>query len=533
MESLIKERISGGDDCINVNLPHLGLGDEVIQSLLSSIEQTALKMERRKQTAVSLVLEMNFFTSAGLKILLERFLLWQTAPNAALSCLHLKRIRFHMNRLDDAAATHLATYMRACLSNARLPSEIHLSHNRLTSKGARDLIVCAGALYPRVLENKLCVPLWLRLEYNVVDAKATLSDVGETVRVCKGLSTGVGASFGRGRGRGGGRVGSRLHTPAKCSAGVCLVNNSFVAQRKDGSTPASTSLMNVHLPYFHEQQTHYGAKCVSLSSLVKQGSLPQQGGSSGTVEFSECLGTKKGEGGAKPTPNKNAPPLHLSPPTSTSKLYVVLDTSAVLRMSSSSSSPQHLTFSSLGFSCNNSPPPGLAQESSVVFVLLETVLQQLDNQKSKAGLGALVNVFMKLYPVLQERGALIRLLSEDAEDVVRSGGANVCTVPGCRLPQGKFDSDGMIIDCSLTLLRALGGGGGGVMLLTADIYMRNRGLEVGMPTVLLESFKGKWGGSVPFTAATFLSSLPTALVEGGGRGTSTPSAPQGSPSPTS
>ena len=66
-----------------------------------------------------------------------------------------------------------------------------------------------------------------------------------------------------------------------------------------------------------------------------------------------------------------------------------------------------------------------------------------------------VNGFMKIYPILERAGALVRLLSEDVEDVVRAGGANVTTRPGCRLADGRLDSDGLIIDATLVIARSL------------------------------------------------------------------------------
>jgi hypothetical protein len=61
---------------------------------------------------------------------------------------------------------------------------------------------------------------------------------------------------------------------------------------------------------------------------------------------------------------------------------------------------------------------------------------------------ATVNAFMRLYPQLEAAGALVRLLAEDLEDQVRSGGRHVATAPGVRTPDGRFDSDGMIVDAA-------------------------------------------------------------------------------------
>lgn len=238
-----------------------------------------------------------------------------------------------------------------------------------------------------------------------------------------------------------------------------------------------------------------------------------------------------------------------------STLYIVLDTSAVIRMMEEHGTnafgfqglgllrdQQHAQRQQPGGGDGTALASALVQQRhprSVVFVLLETVLQQLDDNKkpiagpassssfarpasSHAGnIRTTINAFMRLYPVLESSGALIRLLSEDAEDRVRCGGYHVATSPGVRLPDGRFDSDGLIIDSSLVLLRGLIDGAAAAataaaaaaanqatasplapastsapapsaLLLTSDVRMRNRAREAGMPSSLWEDLEGRW-----------------------------------------
>lgn len=97
-------------------------------------------------------------------------------------------------------------------------------------------------------------------------------------------------------------------------------------------------------------------------------------------------------------------------------------------------------------------------------------------------------------------------------------GANVVSQPGCRKSDGKFDSDGVIIDASLLVLRSLVSATAPVgadapehaklILLTADVAMRNRAMGVGLPSALWEDVNRNFALSVTLTTATLLDALP-------------------------
>jgi hypothetical protein len=125
---------------------------------------------------------------------------------------------------------------------------------------------------------------------------------------------------------------------------------------------------------------------------------------------------------------------------------------------------------------------------------------------------------MRLYPQLESVGALVRLAAEDVEDAVRAG-ANVVSQPGCRRADGKFDSDGVIIDASLLVLRSLvsaatpgGADAPGehakLLLLTADVAMRNRAMGVGLPSALWEDVNRNFATAKTLTTLTLIDALP-------------------------
>jgi hypothetical protein len=221
----------------------------------------------------------------------------------------------------------------------------------------------------------------------------------------------------------------------------------------------------------------------------------------------------------------------VSPPTLSpspvSPLYIILDTSAVVRLWDRAATSA-FTFAHLGAN---------GASRGAVWVLLDTVLQQLDDGKrGSPQMARAVNGFMRAYPALESAGALVRLAAEDVEDIVRSGGAHVATRPGCRNADGRFDSDGVIIDASLVVTRALVGTGAAAILLTADVGMRARARGARMPAALWEDVATNWTsilGDPPLSADAFLAALPKEdrLILLGGAAIAAKTVTNGSPPP--
>jgi hypothetical protein len=199
-----------------------------------------------------------------------------------------------------------------------------------------------------------------------------------------------------------------------------------------------------------------------------------------------------------PLPSRANSPVSASP---VSPIYVILDTSAVIRMWDRADS-SFFTFKHLGVT---------GAKTGVVWVLLDTVLQQLDaGKRARPDFGAAVNGFMRAYPALEAAGALVRLAAEDVEDSVRSGGANVATRPGCRSPDGRFDSDGVIIDAALVVARALGNTSSAVILLTDDAGMRARARGARLSASLWHQVAANYAllRNPALSADAFLAALP-------------------------
>mmetsp|Transcript_109124 Transcript_109124/g.307635 ORF Transcript_109124/g.307635 Transcript_109124/m.307635 type:complete len:774 (+) Transcript_109124:138-2459(+) len=86
--------------------------------------------------------------------------------------------------LQDDTMLHLADYL-AGLVPIRVPHEIHLSHNEMTSIGFQMIIQVLELKY---LEVKPSVPLWLRIEGNVID-QACVQELVDAGRCCLANTT--------------------------------------------------------------------------------------------------------------------------------------------------------------------------------------------------------------------------------------------------------------------------------------------------------------------------------------------------------
>lgn len=77
------------------------------------------------------------------------------------------KLKLHRNRIGNRGCKRLATY----LYKAHELWELHLSHNRITSKGAAYLFlaIACNDRYPAQNESGRACPLWLRLENNRIE----------------------------------------------------------------------------------------------------------------------------------------------------------------------------------------------------------------------------------------------------------------------------------------------------------------------------------------------------------------------------
>lgn len=94
--------------------------------------------------------------------------------------LHLQVLKMHHNRLGNTAAHEFAKYM----SESKFPIlELHLSHNMMGTTGIMELLeAVAGATeagkprYPMAITYGRRVPLWLRIEHNLLNPRGAWID---------------------------------------------------------------------------------------------------------------------------------------------------------------------------------------------------------------------------------------------------------------------------------------------------------------------------------------------------------------------
>jgi len=78
-------------------------------------------------------------------------------------CPKLRILKLHHNSIfDDAIEEHLMTIFPSCPDI----QEIHLSHNRITEKGAWYMVVGAKSLLEEIPAEEKRRPIWMRLEHN-------------------------------------------------------------------------------------------------------------------------------------------------------------------------------------------------------------------------------------------------------------------------------------------------------------------------------------------------------------------------------
>jgi len=84
----------------------------------------------------------------------------------------LKLFKYYQNKMTDRGLSKLANLLRNQDEGAL---ELHLSHNRITAHGAAGFFRVLGTLevYPTTFRN-WPVPVWIRMEQNMIDAKYVL-----------------------------------------------------------------------------------------------------------------------------------------------------------------------------------------------------------------------------------------------------------------------------------------------------------------------------------------------------------------------
>ena len=203
-----------------VNLAHAGLVDADAAALAERIgaaAERAFDADAGAPIPTNLFLEQSFLGDAGVVALFEALAAFARARGARRR-LRVRLIRLHMCRVGDGGARALAAFLLALPAHAPdLPWELHLSHNRVSTDGCRELLAAVAARYPRADERGRPVPLWLRLEHNAVDTLAVRRDAGAIgVRWC--ACTRPQPPAAPGAARGGAFVGARDESATSATA---------------------------------------------------------------------------------------------------------------------------------------------------------------------------------------------------------------------------------------------------------------------------------------------------------------------------
>eukprot|EP00290_Baffinella_frigidus_P057998 CAMPEP_0180375128 /NCGR_PEP_ID=MMETSP0989-20121125/22463_1 /TAXON_ID=697907 /ORGANISM="non described non described, Strain CCMP2293" /LENGTH=427 /DNA_ID=CAMNT_0022372749 /DNA_START=30 /DNA_END=1309 /DNA_ORIENTATION=+ len=157
---------------ILVDLSNKGLTDQDIISMapaLLAALQDILRQETGGFPALVVSLQHNSVGDGGTEALCRVLQMIREADLA-----YTKYLKLFYNDVSDGGAaaitTLLETHARMAGADRRCQvQECHLSHNCITSEGARRLIVQAERSYPYVDTSGARVPLWLRMEGNLID----------------------------------------------------------------------------------------------------------------------------------------------------------------------------------------------------------------------------------------------------------------------------------------------------------------------------------------------------------------------------
>jgi len=131
-------------------------------------DQDVMEMAWKEESYPYLELDFsqNDITAEGLGKILD----------LSVRCKGLKVLKLFKNRIADDCVLEVGELLERCVELR----ELHLSHNRFTSKGVTDIVVAANRF-----RSESMPPLWLRLENNdLSDPKALLRNLEDQHKVC-------------------------------------------------------------------------------------------------------------------------------------------------------------------------------------------------------------------------------------------------------------------------------------------------------------------------------------------------------------
>uniref|UniRef100_A0A6B2KWX4 Uncharacterized protein n=1 Tax=Arcella intermedia TaxID=1963864 RepID=A0A6B2KWX4_9EUKA len=400
--------------------------------------------------------------------------------------IELKNLYLFKNDITDIGAKHIALFIS---KTSNLPHEIHLSHNRITIEGAKAIFSAVKERgYPTMRvdsHNKpKPVPLWLRLEWNLIDVSVIYKTLGEM-----GLTT--------------------------CSA-------------EDRMKCTPTSCSDPVIPALHLYVIHLQYKPVEESTLLKETKR----------KVIQIQAEKKEKAESAPesvTEEKPAPvPRSLSEGNGL-PLFIFLDTNAVINMIGHSGNKatfgtmaQYFTWKRLmekskknefGFTCFSE------DKDKVCLVITNTVMQEVDHQKTKTN-NNMVLKHLIVDQLQSETGYLSKAAEEQFLEVLGSHqGERLIQETGQRfidmaqLNNPNLANDINLINVALFWNKEIGNTGT-VVLITGDKGCLKMAKQHNLPASSLheldQNLFQKNLLNVPWTASLLRECMPHSVVAADG-----------------
>ena len=407
-----------------------------VESIINDPNKKEKKLD--KKLKLILCLERNKINDNSVKMLVEALIKLENYINIDI-------IRLHMNAIRDEGMFQLSELVK----QYKIP-QLHLSHNYITWVGFEHLyrVVMESGNYP-ILPNKL--PIWMRLEYNIIDEL---------------------------------QINNFFLKPKNKQVPVCLVNQRGTHKdqcniRYCSKVTVNKKTIKLHLPYIIHQKK-------SLSSLYKIKSkkiptskkletpapndIPKQQAS---AQQDESVSEEQGEGVDEEE-----------------TLLIILDTCTIISMSMHPS--EFFSFADL-----IERKKRKLISDSIQFILLDTVFQQLDERKKETNNALERNSIRNFVDTYLTEASRINLLNYihpmELEDEVRARGGHISN-QDFRKSNGKFDSDGLILDCGYYLLEK---SPGNILILTDDLPCKSRSLLHKLPAETMKTIRQKLSSTFP------------------------------------
>ena len=345
-------------------------------------------------------------------------------------------IRLHMNSIHDDGMKKLSE-----LIGVFPVSEVHLSHNYITWEGFQHF--CHAALKSTQYPLNTQSPLWLRLEYNQIDINKI-----ETLLAHKKFGALMCSVKRRGNRKG------------ECNIHYCGKPVKFTIPAPESSVTSLPKALvtKLHVPYILFQKQSLKSLCNLSGLTAKKTNLKPLNKESRSIE---------------------------SIAKSEEPLLLVLDTCTIISMC------ENKNFFS--FDCLLEMKQKKLFADNIRFILVDTVFQQLDARKKETKKNKERIAIRHFVDDIMSEATKCNLLHYihpmELEDEVRARGGHIGN-QNFRKENGKFDSDGLILDCAFYLMEQ---SPDNVIVLTDDIPCKARALMNHLPAETLREMMKKMG----------------------------------------